>query len=452
MHKSRHTPSSKSLSSQALAKQYPQAARLQAVCLLLRIQAGESLNQIGFAHYPAAIRSYLQQIVLGTLREYESLCVQRDALLSKPLNASAAPMNASLLLALYEIGHMHTADYAAVNEWVNTVKYWKLPWAAGMMNGILRRILREGLPSVNDNESAHHCLPSWLLKRFKAAYPTQWQSLSQTYRHPPKLMLRLPQQTLPQDYLTLLKAQYIEAELHPVLPQTVIINASVKIDDLPHFSHSGIAIQDAAAQLAAILLAPKADERLLDACAAPGGKTGHLIDLQPKLKKLIAIDNEASRQQRTQQNLERLFGEIPAFVTLITEDVLTHQLEPDDLYDAILLDAPCSATGILHRHPDIKLLRRPTDIQTLTQLQKQLLKHSINLLKSGGRLLYATCSILPEENTEQIAGLLKECDTLTCTPLPFFTGLNIAETPHGLQLLPKTGLHDGFYYCLLQKM
>ena len=247
------------------------------------------------------------------------------------------------------------------------------------------------------------------------------------------------------NYLTTLQTAGIEAKATTVSADGVQLLKARGVDALPGFAEGQLSVQDEAAQLAAQLLQLEPGQRVLDACCAPGGKTCHILECEPKLDALVALDIDESRLERVKENFERLNVK----ATLVAADAAaTDQWWDGQLFDRILLDAPCSATGVIRRHPDIKLLRKPDDITHLAQLQAELLDALWPLLKSGGKLLYATCSVLPEENDASITGFIVRQSDAEVIPIAAEVGM---QTPVGRQLLPTMGGHDGFYYALLSK-
>jgi 16S rRNA (cytosine967-C5)-methyltransferase len=224
----------------------------------------------------------------------------------------------------------------------------------------------------------------------------------------------------------------------------VVLTRAVDVNEIPGFAEGEVSVQDEAAQLSARLLDPQPGERILDACAAPGGKTGHLLERCSNID-LLALDAQPQRLERVRDNLARL----RLHATLREGDACESQAWWDGkAFDAVLVDAPCSGTGVMRRHPDIKLLRRPAQIREASALQARILDALWPLLRPGGRMLYATCSVLPAENEDTIAAFVERTPGARVTPieLPCDTHL-----PNGLQLLPAIGGHDGFYYALLQK-
>ncbi|MGL4750616.1 MAG: 16S rRNA (cytosine(967)-C(5))-methyltransferase RsmB, partial [Shewanella sp.] len=298
-------------------------------------------------------------------------------------------------------------------------------------------------PLSNESETLSYNTPGWFIKRLKAAYPDNWQEIIQQSHERPPMWLRNNRLSQSRDeYLTALSELEIEASAG-LSDDAILLAAPKDVATLPRFHEGASSVQDGAAQWAATLLAPQANELVLDACAAPGGKSCHLLELEPSIK-LVAVDFDAKRLERVQQNLDRL--------SLKAEVIHGDAANIDswwqgEQFDRILLDAPCSATGVIRRHPDIKWLRKNHDIEELAELQRQILDHCWKWLKPGGTLLYATCSILPQENRDQISAFLaRTADAKLDTLVQQASSQDI-----GWQITPGQHNMDGFYYARLLK-
>lgn len=394
--------------------------------------------------------SFIKAACYGVLRHYLRLQWYLQQLLDKPLKPKDLDVHCLLLNGLYEMFEMHTPDHAVVSESVNAVNQIKKSWAKGLVNAVLRNARRQHdtlQQRAQQNPEAHTLHPGWLLEQLQQDWPNAWESIVAQNNLPPPMTLRLDSTQIDRAaYLQQLAQQGIAAAAHTQVPTAITLDQAVDVHDLPGFAQGLVSVQDAAAQLAALLLDPQAGERVLDACAAPGGKTLHLLQQQPALAQLLALDSDDQRLERVQQNLARA-------------GVTATQLQQGDArdpatwwdgqpFDRILLDAPCSASGVIRRHPDIKLLRRPADLPRLAQTQAQILDALWPLLKSGGMLLYATCSALKIENDQQIQRFLQQHANARCTPLN-------AEWGHaqtcGRQILPGEQGMDGFFYALIYK-
>ena len=408
----------------------------------------------------------VQELAYGTLRWFHQLAGIAALLLEKPLKPKDQDVYALLLAGLYQLRHLRVATHAAVDETVAATQALGKPWAKGLVNACLREYLRrvaEIEKFVGHDPTLTLSHPTWLLEKFRAASPDDWQRIVQVNNERPPMTLRVNlRHTTRERYLEKLRAAGIEARPAFVLETDVTLATPLPVSALPGFAEGEVSVQDAAAQWAAVLLDTQPGERVLDACAAPGGKTGHILERTPGLAELVALDREAARVALIEQNLKRL----GLAAHLVTADAS----EPGSwwdgqLFDRILLDVPCSATGVIRRHPDIKLRRRPEDLPKLAATQTRLFAALWPLLRPGGKLLYVTCSILPEENENQVRAFLACADsaaddsrdgggraasgTAAEAPLPTAIGRPRAA---GRQILPGDDGMDGFYYaCLLKK-
>lgn len=429
------------------------------ICLTV-IEQGRSLSQSlneGLAQFDdRRERAFAQNLVLGTLRWQLRLEAIREQLLKKPLKAKDTDLNQLICLGLYQILYMDTPEHAAVSETVQLTKRLKKPWAKALVNGVLRNFLRDkdAICSEVDKKPAYcYSHPQWFTKAMRQAYPDDWQAILTANNQPAPLTLRVNclQQTRDQ-LITQLSEVGVSASPHPFAPQGILLEHSTDVSQLPTYESGGFSVQDGAAQMAALLLNPTPQEHILDACAAPGGKTGHLLELSQNQAQVFALEKEPSRIDRLSENLHRL-SLTPSAIDQGDAADLT-ALWPDIQFDKILLDAPCSATGIIRRHPDIKWHRTPEDISALTELQSHILKSVWSRLKPGGLLLYATCSVLPQENRLQMAQFLEHTDD--AAEMSYLINQHPVEWGRpfggpGLQILPGLANMDGFYYCLLRK-
>ncbi len=326
--------------------------------------------------------------------------------------------------------------------------------ASGFMNATLRRFLRDResmLAAVLEQPEARFDYPEWWLQALAAAWPEQWQAIAQVSNQPAPLALRVNRRrTTPEAYCQTLAAAGIGA--HWVGPEAVVLAKALPVEKIPGFAQGEVSVQDPGAQLAAHLLDLAPGQRVLDACAAPGGKTCHILELADV--ELVALDLEAARCARIQENLQRSGLPVaPARVRVLTADAAHPGRWWDEQpFDRILLDAPCSASGIVRRHPDIPWLRRRGDIATLAGQQRALLDALWPLLKAGGKLLYVTCSVFPEEGEAIVSGFVSEHSE--CQRLPLEWTWSDGLTEPIAQLLPRSAAlreHDGFFYACLTK-
>ena len=393
-------------------------------------------------------RPLLSELSYGALRFYPALEPLLGKLLQKPLKAKDLEVHTLLICALYQLCHTRIPDHAVVNESVDAAKSLKRPWARGLINGVLRRFLREREQietALSGDLAAQSAHPLWLVEAIEQAWPEQAALIlaANNQRAPLTLRLNISRQAR-EAYLA---ENFSNGGAAPTAYSDygVQLEHPRPVDNIPGFAGGLVSVQDEAAQLAAQLLAARPGERVLDACCAPGGKTCHLLELTPDLYQLDAVDIERRRLDRVRENLDRL----QLNATLIEADVTaTSEWWDGRAFDRILLDAPCSATGVIRRHPDIKLLRQVGDVAKLAKLQRDMLARLWPLLKHGGRLLYATCSILPAENDEVVAAFLESTTDARLVPVASPAGI---KTGYGRQLLPQVGGHDGFYYALLEK-
>ena len=390
-------------------------------------------------------RAFVQALCYGVCRTYHRLDFILSELLDKPLKDM--DVKSLAFTGLYQLKYMRVKPHAAVSETVLAAR--KKPWAKALINALLRRYLREqdNLEQIADTvQVAAVSHPDWLIKQIEQDWPQQAQQIFLENNQQPPMALRVNlTRSSTDEYLQQLRGLGIEAEAVSFCPSAIILDKPVAVDLLPGFAGGLVSVQDTAAQLAAGLLDVQAGHRVLDVCAAPGGKAAHILEHQPQLKECVAVDVDASRMQRVSDTLQRL----KLSATLVVGDAA----KPDDwwdgqLFDRILLDAPCSALGVIRRHPDIKLLRRAEDIKPLQVLQKNILHAVWPLLAPGGIMLYATCSILKQENEQQIDAFLVEHPD--AVELPIDAAWGIAGC-RGRQIMTGESTMDGFYYARLGK-
>lgn len=399
-------------------------------------------------------RPLVQELCYGTLRARPRLLLIVSKLLKTPLKPKDGDVQALLLLGLYQLLEMRVPDHAAVSETVAATVELKKPWARGLVNGVLRNFLRQSeqrLAEAMSQEEGRWMHPQWLIDAIRTAWPEQWQDILVANNQRPPMTLRVNQtQTSVKDYLAELEAVGITGQASAQVSSAVRLQQPVDVGCLPGFAQGRVSVQDEAAQLAAGLLRLKAGQRVLDVCAAPGGKCGHI--LETAAVELVAVDVDSQRLQRVEENLARL----GLSAHLIAGDAVRPETWWDgELFDRILLDAPCSATGVIRRHPDIKILRRPGDIKTLLKLQTKMLDSVWPLLKPGGILLYATCSVLAEENVHQLLAFThRQTDAVyqeLQVPWGFWQEVGRQIFPGAEGAGNGTGGMDGFYYACLQK-
>jgi 16S rRNA (cytosine967-C5)-methyltransferase len=390
-------------------------------------------------------RAFIQALCYGVCRQYHRLDFILSQLLDKPLKD--ADVRSLALVGLYQLKFMRVKPHAAVSETVLAAR--KKPWAKSLINALLRTYLREqeGLEHKADkSQVAALSHPEWLIKQIEQDWPEQAQEIMLENNQPPPMALRVNlAKNSREHYLQLLTGQGIAAESVSFCPSAIRLDKPVPVDLLPGFADGLASVQDAAAQLAAGLLDARPGHRVLDVCAAPGGKTAHILETQAQLKELVAVDIDGSRMQRVGENLQRLGLQ----AELVVGDAANPEAWWDGkLFDRILLDAPCSALGVIRRHPDIKLLRRADDIGPLQALQKTILQAVWPLLAPGGLMVYATCSILKQENEQQIQDFLAE--HADAVELAIVADWGVAGAC-GRQIFTGESAMDGFYYACIAK-
>lgn len=397
-------------------------------------------------------RSLLRELCFGVLRWRWRLNAMLTPLLAKPLRERDVDVALLLMVGIYQLSYLDIAGHAAVSETVNAAGLMgkTKAWSKGLVNAVLRSFLRQQqqlLVNMDRNDIAVLSHPQWLLNCFMQDWPLDWRSVAIANNQRAPMTLRVNVRKLtPVAYLDILNAAGIKAELAAHTVSGIILQSPMDVMRLPGFNDGWVSVQDAAGQLVAPLLKLAPGQRILDACAAPGGKTSHLLEMQPDLLEVVAIDKDALRLQRVKSNVERL----GLSATLQAADVAdTQSWFSGKLFDRILLDAPCSATGVIRRHPDIKSLRRAEDIAALALEQARLLSAVWPLLRPGGMLLYSTCSILARENVGQVLKFLASHVDAREVPIEAPWGHALSA---GRQILPGEDHMDGFYFACIEKL
>lgn len=392
-------------------------------------------------------RAAAQDLSYGALR----FCGESQALLERLLERPLADagLHALLLVALYQLNHDQAAAHAVVDQAVRAAgASSRKPWAKGLVNGVLRNFLRQRdalLSALAADEAAHYSYPQWWIAKLRQQYPAHWQAmLAVGNMHPPMTLRVNRRQGDASRYQEALAEAGIEA--HALGGEALMLERPLHVDRLPGFAEGRVSVQDYGAQLAAMLLDVEAGQRVLDACCAPGGKTGHILELADV--DMTAVDSDAARLERTCSNLARL----GLHARLLAGDAATPAGWWDGQpFDRILADVPCTASGIVRRHVDIKWLRREADIAAFARQQSAILHSLWQLLAKGGKLLYATCSVFHEENQRQIDEFLTRQADAAQLPLNLRPGESGLINQQQGQLRPCAE-HDGFYYALLQKI
>jgi 16S rRNA (cytosine967-C5)-methyltransferase len=428
---------------------------LAAQCTFAVVEQGRSLTE----ELPkqqlkadAKDKGLLQELCYGVLRYLPELEHDVRQLMDKPLTGKQRLFHFLILVGIYQFKYTRIPDHAAVGETVAAAPILKNKRLKGLINGVLRNFQRQqqeqttNTPNKPLPDAIKYNHPSWFIKKVQHAYPQHWQNILLANQQKPPMWLRVNQQHHSVDeYKVLLAQADIKVELVDEFSGAIQLSSAQDVNSLPGFEQGWVSIQDGAAQQAANLLNSQKNDNVLDCCAAPGGKTCHILERTANIT-MTAIDLMPQRLERVNENLARL--------NLTAKVIAGDAANPQDWwdkkqFDRILLDAPCSGTGVIRRHPDIKWLRKANDINVLTQLQQQIITNIWPLLKVGGTLIYATCSILPEENSEQIATFLANTTDAELQPISF-TNKNISDI--GWQILPDQQGMDGFYYAKIKKI
>jgi 16S rRNA (cytosine967-C5)-methyltransferase len=417
--------------------------------------------------HPAVSRAALQAISFGTVRWFIRLSRWIEWLAARPAGALHPQVHALLAAGLHQLYFSHHPPYAIGHAVVEAARLLRQPRAAGFVNAILRRFLREQAALEQRalaEPEARYAHPQWLMDRIREDWPQDWERILEAGNQPPPLWLRVNRrQGTAGEYQAMLAGHGMQAATCEYASDALLLAQPVDVRQLPGFDAGRVSVQDAAAQLTVDLLQARPGMRVLDACAAPGGKAAHLLERTPDIGELVVLDRSAERLAQVRENFERL-GLLPdaagagAQVRMMAADAARiDEWLPADLrgtapFDHILLDVPCSATGVIRRHPDIKLLRRAADIARLAAGQAALLGALWPLLRPGGRLLYVSCSVLHAENGAVVGAFLhaeptaREHGLLATLPV----GRGPSRGP-GMQILPGAAGMDGFYYACLEK-
>jgi len=422
------------------------SVRVASVRLLDDVSHGGSLNTL-YGPIEASVqdsdRAFLKELVYGSLRLWPLYKGIVRQLLDRPLKAKDSALEATLIMAMYELDECHTPDYASVSAAVDVCNAIDKPWASRLINGCLRRYQRDRLAlhdALGDTERA--ALPGWLYKSLIRSLPDAVSAIADVSKKKPPLTLRVNvQKASRDDYQAQLQLAGIPTQALGTSALTLL--EPLPVAQIPQFEAGFASVQDHSAQLAAELIAFVPGARILDACAAPGGKACHLAELGAQV---TAMDISEARLEKVSDNAARLDLTIATVACNATD--IPHGLI-DEGFDSILLDAPCSATGVMRRNPDVKVIRTKADIAQFATLQLRLLTSVWPHLKIGGQLLYATCSLLPDENEDVVSDFLSTTADAQSVPLPKDVGIQMA---FGQQVIPSPGHGDGLYYCLIEKI
>ena len=420
--------------------------RAHVIMCLLEVQHGKSLSSFlsrELNDVDPRDRALFHELLLGTLRHWYALKSISLPLLVKPLDN--AKVETCLYLGIYQLLMTRVAPHAAISETVDATKQVGFETMSGVVNAILRRVSRE-TETFQQALAEAHGLPSWMFKRLRKDWPEQLPELFQNLKLSAPLTIRVNQRHIGRnEYLSELHELDIAAHACTVAEHGIVLDQNGHIPDLLGFDEGWFSVQDEHAQLAAQLLPDLNGKVVIDACAAPGGKTAHLLE-KFDLKRLIALDQDEKRLERVYENLDRLQLSDLTQLDVLTADASTWQ--SPEAADCIVLDAPCTATGVMRRHPDIRLLRQTGDVAVTVELQAKILNNLWQQLKVDGVLLYITCSILKAENEQQMQSFFNAHPEAEEVKIKADWGI---EQQYGRQCLPEPGRGDGFYYCLIRK-
>jgi len=413
---------------------------------------GQSLTtalSVYLQRLPHRDQALASELAYGCCRWYHRLNGLARLCIQKPLRDKDQDIHCLLLVGLYQLIYLRIPNHAAVSETVNASRHLDKAWAAGLLNGVMRRFQREQEAfeqKLDQDPVTRYAIPAWLVTRLRSSWPETWEAMAENLLARPPMSLRVNQaKTSVDQYQQLLAEHEISASIHPAVSSALVLKSPMDAKELPGLAQGLVSVQDVGAQCAAELLEVGRGQSVLDVCAAPGGKTGHLLELYPDCD-LTAVDIDPERLKRVQENL----GRLGLVAGLFQGDAARPEgIWADKRYDRILLDVPCSATGVIRRHPDIKLLKRESDIPALVSRQAEILNAIWPRVKAKGRLLYATCSILAEENEQQVEHFLQMHSNAVSVPIERTFG---QQGGAGWQILPGEQNMDGFFYALIEKI
>ena len=411
--------------------------------LKIIIDKNKSIKKVG------RDKALIKETLFGTLRWYIQLEYILNQLVEKPLKRKDRVLKNLIIIGLYQLIYMRIPDHAVVSETVETCVEINMGWAKGLVNAVLRRYLREAKKinlKIQNDEMIKFSHPKWLIKKIKRDWPDSWKNILVANNEHPPMFLRVNKlRNNRNNYIAKLKKVSIGGLEIEHSPHCVLLKEPVNIDKLPGFSEGCLSIQDLAAQLAVGLLDLKPGINVLDACAAPGGKTAHILESEPKIRSLMAIEKDKIRAKSLYNTLDR----IGLDANIKVADIINiDEWWDGEKFDRILLDAPCSATGVIRRHPEIKLFRTKDEISKINKLQMKLLKTLWGTLKENGLLLYVTCSIFNQENCDLIKDFISNNSECNLKPITKKWGF---DTGYGRQILTGQDNMDGFFYACLTK-
>lgn len=426
--------------------------RLQAIAILsdvlIRKKSLTEAFKVHLVGKEIAGQALVKEMSYGVLRFYGKLNAIAEQLLIKKLKAKDQDIFFLILLGLYQLLEMNIPSYAVVKETVDVTISLHKVWAKQLVNAVLRRFQREKdalLSGIAQNEAAIYSHPAWMLAAFRQDWPDAWREIAKNNNVKPPLTLRVNLKKITrEEYLQTLSVAGLTAHPHPWIHTAILVLTPTDVTMLPGFAEGMVSVQDASAQLAAVLLAPEPGQSVLDACAAPGGKTLHLLEQEPTLD-VVAIDHDDTRLRRIEENLVR--ANLHAKLVHADASQTEKWWDKQHYFDRVLLDAPCTATGVIRRHPDIKWLRQQQDVMQTAALQAKLLNALWLLLKVGGILVYCTCSVLKSENIKLLQTFVATHPECSEIKIKEIEGIELSI---GKQILPSFE-NDGFYYAKFKK-
>ncbi|MEE9255251.1 MAG: 16S rRNA (cytosine(967)-C(5))-methyltransferase RsmB [Pseudomonadales bacterium] len=425
-----------------------ESARIIAARAVAAVLAGHSLDPLLRNHVEglsARDRALARELATGAVRYFYSLRAELHAALNAPLKQRDQDVMALLLVGAYQLRHTRIPSHAAVHATVEAARALDKPWAVRLTNAILRRLQRERADVSEDDEEAHYDHPQWMIDALRDEYPEDFEDVLGCNLTRAPMALRINRRRNSRaEYLRRLTAQHVSAHPGEQTETAVILHAPCPSESLPGAEEGAFMVQDEGAQLAATLLAPDNSHRVLDACAAPGGKACHLAELAPEAT-LVLVEADVDRARQLADVVEQ--HAMRCKIHNAHAEALSDWWDGRE-FDRILLDAPCTASGAVRRHPDIRLLRRPSDADNLAATQRLLLCRLWQTLKPDGLLLYCTCSLFHAENDGVISTFLEQTPDAVIESVPLTSG---KPTVTGRQLLPSENANDGFFFSLLRK-
>ncbi len=429
-------------------------SRALACVILNRVQTqARSLNQVLETELADQTGSrdgaFIRDLCYGVMRWYPRLDFILQTLLDKPIRKKDINLKNLCRIGLYQIAYQRTPDHGAVSATVQACNELAMPWARGLVNAVLRNFIRKKqalLQLTEGDDEARYAHPGWLIDLIRQDWPAHWQDILEANNQQAPMILRTNAvRTSRAELLEYINRAGLACHTADHCEQGLILDKAAEIHEIPGFEQGLFSVQDGAAQQAVPLLDLADGQRVLDACAAPGGKTCHILESAPRLREVVAIDVQPQRLARITDNLKRLGLTATTLNADMTEP---GQWWDGDCFERVLLDAPCTASGVIRRHPDIKYLRAPADIARINSLQHKLLDSVWPLLAPGGKLVYVTCSVLRRENDETIGRFLQRTPTAVPEPIRASWG---EATRFGRQILPGQHEFDGFYFARLVK-